>query len=150
MNCEFCGAELYPAIAHVLIGGITSQPAQECRKCYAIYDLEGHVLEGPIDDSEYTEPPTEHDERGPFMWQYGHFGGGDPRDFQPDMELCTPEEVARWKADVARAEAGEDVIAPPAGQWNESGTIHILAPKYGIGTYKMRFDDDDESEAANG
>lgn len=85
----------------------------------------------------------EHDERGYFVWNYGHFGGGDPRDFEPDMELCTAKEVERWKADVARAEAGEAVTAPPAGGWNEARTIHILAPAYGIGTYKWRISDEE-------
>ena len=47
---------------------------------------------------------------------YGFFHGGDPRDFTPDYDLCTPEEIARWQADVARAEAGENITAPPAGE----------------------------------
>jgi len=87
------------------------------------------------------------DERGPYEWMYGNFGSGDPRDFQPDYELCTVEEVEVWKADVARAEAGETVIAHPAGHsvYDAQGklTLHILAPKYGIGTYKARYSTSD-------
>lgn len=91
-------------------------------------------------------PTVEHDERGAYIWSYGHFGGGDPRDFEPDYELCTPQEIERWKSDVARVEAGEDLKAPSAGEWNKSGTIHILAPVYGIGTYKYRLDDDEDAQ----
>ena len=94
-------------------------------------------------DDEIPEAPVEYDERGPFTWMYGFFGGGDPRDFTPDFDQCTPEEIERWKADVARAEAGENVVASPAGEW-VTPNMHILAPRYGIGIYKVRFDEDDE------
>lgn len=82
------------------------------------------------------------DERGPFILTYGYFGSGDPRDFTPDYELCSSEEIARWQADVALAESGDITIAPPAGEWvldqNGNRAMHILAPKYGIGVYKYR------------
>lgn len=29
---------------------------------------------------------------------YGHFPGGDPRDFTPDAEGCTEKEIADWNA----------------------------------------------------
>jgi len=104
------------------------------------------VCESCNADLQYEpESPMGHDERGPYDVMYGHFGGGDPRDFTPDYELCTADEIERWKADVALAESGETVTAPPAGQWfydkDGNPTMHVLAPKYGIGTYKIRFED---------
>lgn len=38
---------------------------------------------------------------------YGSFMGGDPRDFSPDREACTPEEIAAWEAACAAAERDE-------------------------------------------
>lgn len=43
------------------------------------------------------------------------YRGMDPRDFQPDFDECTPEEIGRWQEAVARANAGlewEDVKPP--------------------------------------
>lgn len=36
----------------------------------------------------------------------------DPRDYTPDMECCTPEEVATWDEACKKAEAGESVEVP--------------------------------------
>lgn len=87
------------------------------------------------------------DERGQFELGYGFFPGGDPRDFTPDYEMCSPEEIERWKVDVALAEAGFTVVTPPSGQWiyDQDGkpVMHILAPKYGMGTYQYRLQDED-------
>lgn len=92
-----------------------------------------------------VKPNYETDERGQYQWHYGHFGGGDPRDFVPDMEMCMPEEIARWKADLERAEHGENVTAPPAGTfvYSDDGILrlHILHPAYGVGMYKYRIED---------
>lgn len=89
---------------------------------------------------------SDFDERGPFEWMYGFFGGGDPRDFTPDYEVCSEDEIARWKADVALAEAGNAVVAPPAGETvrDKDGNfvMHILAPRYGLGVYKYRLQDE--------
>ena len=29
--------------------------------------------------------------------QYGYFYGGDPNNFTPDDEVCTPAEITRWE-----------------------------------------------------
>lgn len=80
------------------------------------------------------------------QWGYGYYpGGGDPRDFSPDRELCSPEEIAAWEADCAAWEAGNGQPAPPSCYTNESGTLHILAPRYGIGSY--RYADPDAQSA---
>jgi hypothetical protein len=69
---------------------------------------------------------------------YGFFPGGDPRDFTPDTESCTPEEIARWKADCELVERGEPIDASHSCEWHElpgGGLAHVLAPRYGIGVY---------------
>lgn len=70
-------------------------------------------------------------------YMYGYFPGGDPRDFRPDEECCTPEELAAWQADCAAWNAGNGQPAPPSGFWSDDGSMHILAPRYGIGSYVM-------------
>lgn len=84
------------------------------------------------------------DEEG-YEFGYGFFPGGDPRDFTPDYEMCSPEEIERWKADCALAESGNTVNVPPSGQWifNDAGepVMHILAPRYGMGTYRVKYDE---------
>lgn len=91
---------------------------------------------------------SERDQRGWFEWGYGAFGNGDPRDFSPDFELCTEDEIARWKSDLGRVAAGEIVVVHPAGKrvYAEDGrfVMHILAPAYGIGTYKRRLENEDD------
>lgn len=85
---------------------------------------------------------NENNEREEFM--YGYFPGGDPRDFTPDYELCAKEEIEAWKADVEAAERGDTVVCPPSGQWlfgkDGKAILHILAPRYGIGTYIVRLE----------
>ena len=91
----------------------------------------------------YAEQPT-----------YGAFPGGDPREFCPDEECCTAEEMERYTADCAAWERGEGVdrggphlplgapsdVAPdvvvsgPEGGWQ---TVHY----YGLGTYSYRDED---------
>lgn len=51
---------------------------------------------------------------------YGHFMGGDPRDFQPDPECSTEAERAQHKADCEAWERGEQV--PVDGAYSESKT----------------------------
>lgn len=40
---------------------------------------------------------------------YGYFLGGDPREFTPDFEVCTVEEIERHKADCEAWERGGQV-----------------------------------------
>lgn len=104
-----------------------------------------------FDEIEIFHQEPQHDERGAFEYSYGNFGSGDPRDFTPDYEMCTEDEIASWKADLALVEAGNTVVCPPAGQWfyDKDGKpmMHILAPRYGVGTIKYRFDETDDTEA---
>ncbi len=64
---------------------------------------------------------------------YGIFLGGDPRDFSPDTECCTPDEIARWEQACAEWEAGEGTDRGPGcatfgdgSAWTGSG--------FGVGT----------------
>lgn len=68
---------------------------------------------------------------------YGPFPGGDPRNFTPDEECCTPEEIGAWIVACVEWDAGEGKDAGPgcsfAGDgsvWNGSG--------FGVGTYVWR------------
>lgn len=45
---------------------------------------------------------------------YGHFVGGDPRDFSPDPECCSEDEYAAWKSACERWENGDHVECKPA------------------------------------
>ena len=69
---------------------------------------------------------------------YGFFSGGDPRDFIPDPEVCTPEEIASWKADCEAWDKGDKIPCPPACQERklpDGTTIHVIERRYGLGVY---------------
>lgn len=101
-------------------------------------------------DHTYDEPekaykcPTPHVESG-----YGFFAGGDPRDFSPDGESCTPKEIANHKAACAlwneaagRGETPEPEKCPSGWLYDEAGKpiMHVLRAPYGIGVYSYEFD----------
>lgn len=59
------------------------------------------------------------------MIGYGLYNPADPRDFTPDPDSCTENELAQWKNDCRKADAGEPVEhAGPIG--------------WGLGTYIIR------------
>lgn len=78
---------------------------------------------------------------------YGSFLGGDPREFSPDPECCTPEEMERHAADCASWEAGNHVdrgpnhlplgtpteTPPDAIVHYRGGGGHITVNHYGLG-----------------
>ena len=80
---------------------------------------------------------------------YGFFYGGDPRTFTPDAESVTDEEMARWKQDCARWDAGDKTPTPSPCQLNTQemtlpnkrgeietyapGTIFLTRSFYGLG-----------------
>lgn len=75
---------------------------------------------------------------------YGFFCGGDPRDFVPDEESCSPEELAAHKKACEEADAEEKArkLSCPSG-WVAPG-IHVTRAPFGIGSYTYR----DEQAAA--
>lgn len=75
---------------------------------------------------------------------YGFFCGGDPRDFVPDEESCSPEELAAHKKACEEADTEEKArkLSCPSG-WVAPG-IHVTRSPFGIGSYTYR----DEQAAA--
>lgn len=73
---------------------------------------------------------------------YGYYPGGDPRNFHPDAESCTPAELERHKEACAAWDRGDR--PDPGGPHKPlpDGTPgHITVAHYGIGTYSMRDED---------
>lgn len=65
---------------------------------------------------------------------YGPFPGGDPRNFVPDDEDCSPQEIAAWKAACAEWDAGNGEDRGPScatmgdgSAWSGTG--------FGMGVY---------------
>jgi hypothetical protein len=71
---------------------------------------------------------------------YGHFPGGDPRDFDPDPECSTEEERAAHKRDCEAMNAGGQALMPPTAVWGsaEGMGFHYHRAAYGLGGYVMR------------
>lgn len=69
---------------------------------------------------------------------YGFFPGGDPRNFQPDFECATPDEITNHKRACEAAESGA-VVVDSDGQWVGDGDLvaHITRCQFGLGTYTM-------------
>ena len=81
------------------------------------------------------------------MPSYGYFHGGDPRDFFPDAEVCTAEEMAAHKAACEAWDRGErpplDVHRHELVEYEGKQAIASYAGAFGMGTYSMR---DEEAE----
>lgn len=60
---------------------------------------------------------------------YGYFLGGDPRQFSPDEECCTTEEIARWQALCADWDVGRQAEPPVEehGPWAHPVTGQVFA-----------------------
>lgn len=73
------------------------------------------------------------------VW-YGNFRGGDPRNFKPDLEVCTEEEIARWKAACERWDHGDHVVCPEdrCGFMANPGKPRS---GFGPGTYMMTWEE---------
>lgn len=79
---------------------------------------------------------------------YGYYPGGDPRDFSPDPECCTPEELAAHKEACEAWERGErpqhEAHHHTAHSVGENKVMVVShAGAFGIGVYSMR---DEEAE----
>lgn len=75
---------------------------------------------------------------------YGGFYGGDPRRFFPDVECCSEEEIANYKAACAAFDDAESKGIVPGMLPCESGwqviagtAVHIFASQFGIGGYSI-------------
>jgi hypothetical protein len=78
--------------------------------------------------------------------QYGFFNGGDPRDFNPDLECCSEEEVARWHEAVSSWNIGARVEYAGSHFWIHDANDKIIGSgtnaTFGIGTYLCVYDHD--------
>jgi hypothetical protein len=94
----------------------------------------GEWFEEHMQDGEplYMCPP-EH-QRGSV---YGFFSGGDPRDFHPDYEDCSPDEIRAWQQAVREADRlseKRELPCPSGFERTADGTvIHVLRAPFGIG-----------------
>lgn len=75
---------------------------------------------------------------------YGFFPGGDPRDFSPDTESCTDEEINAHAEECGRWERGERADEGHSGRIADVETKHgrgvalVCGHRFGIGTYTMK------------
>ncbi len=73
---------------------------------------------------------------------YGFFPGGDPRNFTPDTECCSPDEIERHRLACEAWDRGdEEAIASGCVVLPDGGIVNIST--FGLGVY-MYWDDDDE------
>lgn len=80
---------------------------------------------------------------------YGFPCVSDPRDFVPDEESCTLEEMAAWKRDVELAERGEYQRDPSkhcSTEFDVGGQFirHVTRTPWGIGTNFIRNEADED------
>lgn len=67
---------------------------------------------------------------------YGYFNGGDPRDFFPDHQDCSPDEIKRHReacAAATRLEANRSLPCPSGFERKGDSVIHVLRAPFGIG-----------------
>jgi len=82
---------------------------------------------------------------------YGFFCGGDPRNFHPDYQDCTPTEVENHKRARALWDEAEARGETPTPEACPSGWItpdvHVLCAPYGIGVQVFEFVDEEADNA---
>lgn len=114
-----------------LYGISDTTPCANCGDEFANHD---YVPES-IDQYRCPHPHVEH--------TYGYFHGGDPRDFHPDYECCSPEEIERWQlaCDEAEKLAHHRELPCPSG-WERTpyGDVHVLRAPFGIGSYTWKME----------
>lgn len=77
---------------------------------------------------------------------YGFFPGGDPRDFTPDFEGCTPQEIEAWKEACDSWNRGEKVVCEGSHRWLVDAEGKVIGTatvsSFGIGTYWFDLEED--------
>lgn len=73
---------------------------------------------------------------------YGFFPGGDPRNFVPDEECCSPEEIESHRIACEEWDKGNR-IAPSSGCVLSDGRIMNIST-FGIGTYTFEAEEEPE------
>ncbi len=74
---------------------------------------------------------------------YGGFHGGDPRNFYPDCECCSEEEIENHRQACAAWDAAEAAGSKLEPEKCESGwqllagsVVHVFQSRFGIGCYR--------------
>lgn len=91
----------------------------------------GESIEDHVKDS---DPPWRCSEQIGSV--YGYFTGGDPRDFFPDHESCSPEEIKKHREaceEADRLNANPNLPCPSFWIRTEHGCVHVLRAPFGIG-----------------
>ena len=118
--------------------GITD--TTRCRNCGAEFADHAYV---PDSIDEYKCP------HAVCEGHYGYFTGGDPRDFHPDYECCSPDELENhrracelWNDAESRGETPEPEKCPSGWIYADDGTpiCHVLRAPYGIGMVTVTFE----------
>ncbi len=102
--------------------------------------MSDHIIEGAlIAAREYLREVA-----GPHP-MYGYFNGGDPRDFSPDEECCTPEELAAHKAACEAWNRGERPVSEAhhhkVVEYQGKPAIASYAGAFGMGVSSCRDED---------
>lgn len=106
-----------------------------CANCYREFADHNYLL----DSMDKYQCPTPQHETG-----YGYFPGGDPRDFHPDHECCTPEEIAAHREACEAWDKGDKPETPPGSRYlyDDEGKVvaHVCGGKFGIGIYQLEIE----------
>jgi hypothetical protein len=78
----------------------------------------------------------------PWGYSYGPFPGGDPREFVPDGDACTPEEIARWETACAAWDRGDATPLPPGCSTFGDGSA-ARGDGFGLGVGRRWLSDDE-------
>jgi hypothetical protein len=73
---------------------------------------------------------------------YGYFPGGDPRNFTPDPECCTEQEIKNWERACELMAEGKIDEASGQHHWpiiGKDGDVigHTTSCPFGMGTYSL-------------
>jgi hypothetical protein len=116
------------------------KPDSRCANCNREFADHNYIPDS-IDQYQCPYPAQES--------MYGHFHGGDPRNFHPDYECCSEEEIANhrkacnlWNASEAKGETPEPEKCPSGWIYDDDGKplVHILRAPYGIGVYTIEME----------
>jgi hypothetical protein len=80
--------------------------------------------------------------------RYGFLPGGDPRKFEPDEEVNTPEELAAWRTACEawnRGEQAEPAFSSHVARLGD-GVAFLDGSSYGMGIYVMEWDCDADDD----
>ena len=74
---------------------------------------------------------------------YGGFPGGDPRDFEPDEDCCTNEEIENHRKACQDWDNGIQINLDPSCSTFGDGSL-TQGTGFGIGTYYIDYDEEEK------